>query len=199
MKQLIKRLRFLFLKNYKWRNYTIGKNLYVGRRVYLWAKEKIIIGDNFYIGRDSQIETNCIIGHNVIFANKVAIVGKYDHHYQTIGVPTRLASRIRDENYSWRGKGQITNIEDDVWIGYGSIIMSGVTIKKGSIIAAGSVVTKDVESYSIYGGNPAKKICSRFETDVDLEKHIQIEKKILRNLKNYTGIKSINLNNKLNV
>ena len=49
-------------------------------------------------------------------------------------------------------------IEDDVWIGARSIILPGVKLKKGSVIAAGSIVTKSVDSYAIVGGNPAKLI-----------------------------------------
>ena len=149
-------------------------------RVYMWAREEITIGDNFYMGRDSQIETDCIIGDNVIIANKVGIVGKYDHEYQKIGMPIRLAPRIRDKNYNWKGVGQRTIIEDDVWIGYGAIIMSGVVLKKGSIIAAGSVVTKDTLPYSIYGGNPAKKIADRFNSSEDIEAHEKAEKDLLK-------------------
>jgi acetyltransferase-like isoleucine patch superfamily enzyme len=67
-------------------------------------------------------------------------------------------------------------IEDDVWVGYGAIIISGVRIGKGSIIASGSVVTKDVEPYSIYGGVPAKKIGNRFANDADLHEHIRLYK-----------------------
>jgi acetyltransferase-like isoleucine patch superfamily enzyme len=169
----IKALRNFYLSKVRWRKYAIGKSLHAGARVRLWAKQRLEIGDNFYIGRDSQIEADCIIGHNVIFGNKVAIVGKYDHHFQQIGTPIRLASQIRDKDYDWKGLYQITIIEDDVWIGYGTIIMSGVTIHEGSIIAAGSVVTKDVESYSVYAGNPAKKISSRFASDDDKFVHLQ--------------------------
>jgi acetyltransferase-like isoleucine patch superfamily enzyme len=61
-------------------------------------------------------------------------------------------------------KGDIL-IGNDVWIGFGSIILSGVEIGDGSIIGAGSVVSKDVEPYSIYVGNPAKKIGQRFEIE----------------------------------
>jgi len=191
IKNCIKKLRFFYLHKVKWRNYSIGKNMYVGLRVFLWAKKTIIIGDNFYMGRDSQIETDCVIGDNVIFANKVAIVGKYDHNYQQIGVPIRLASRIRDEHYNWKGLTCMTTIEDDVWIGYGAIIMSGVTIKKGSIIAAGAVLTKSTEPYSIYGGNPAKKIAPRFQSELDLEKHINSEAKFLRKQSYYKGVVGI--------
>ena len=54
-------------------------------------------------------------------------------------------------------------IESDVWVGYGSTIVSGVKIGEGSIIAAGSVVVKDVQPYSIVGGNPATYIKMRFD------------------------------------
>jgi len=52
-------------------------------------------------------------------------------------------------------------IEDDCWIAANCIILSGVRIGKGSVIAAGSVVTKDVAPYSVMGGNPAKKLKTR--------------------------------------
>lgn len=168
----IKKIRILFLVRVKWRKYTIGQHFHAGIRVRIWARTKIEIGKYFYIGRGSQIETDCIIGDYVIFGNNVAIVGRYDHNFQQIGVPIRLADEIRDPKYNWKGLSQITIIEDDVWIGYGSTIMSGVKIGKGSIVAAGSVVTKDVEPYSIYGGFPAKKLKDRFDTDLDLKNHI---------------------------
>jgi len=158
----------------RWRQYKIGKNFHAGRHVFLWAKKHLHIGDNFYIGRYSFIETDTIIGDNVLIANHVCLVGRYDHHYQQTGVPIRLASQIRDKNYNWKGLNQKIKIENDVWIGVGSIVLSGVTIGEGSIVAAGSVVTKDVEPYSIYGGNPAKKIASRFENDNQLSEHIRL-------------------------
>jgi len=168
----LKKIRCWILVNTRWKKYSIGPNFYCGIRVRLWAKKTIQLGRDFYIGRDSQIETDCIIGDYVIFGNHCAIVGRYDHNYQQIGTPIRSASQIRDKDYTWKGLTQITIIEDDVWVGYGSIIMSGVKIAKGSIIAAGSVVTKDVEAYSIYAGVPARKIRNRFESEKDLNEHI---------------------------
>ena len=58
-------------------------------------------------------------------------------------------------------KGPIT-VCDDVWIGTNAMIMSGITIGQGAIVAAGAVVTKDVEPYTIVGGNPAKVLRKRF-------------------------------------
>ena len=172
MLYLIKRLRDLLLVRLFWRQYKIGTGFHAGARVRLWAKDTIVIGNNFYIGRDSSIETDCIIGDNVILGNKVGIIGKYDHHYQQVGIPIRLASQIRDNNYDWFGKGLVTKIGSDVWIGYGATIMQGVVIEDGAIIAAGAVVVKNVEAYSIYGGNPAKKIADRFSSSKDLQMHI---------------------------
>lgn len=174
MIRYVKRLRNLFLVKVKYRNYKIGKGFHAGARVRIWGKSKMEIGKNFYIGRDSFIEADAIIGDNVLWANRVALVGRYDHHYQQPGVPMRLASQIRDEDYSWKGLDHITTIENDVWVGYGSTILSGVTIKEGSIIAAGSLVTRDVEPYSIYAGVPAKRVGDRFESMEALMKHLQL-------------------------
>jgi len=65
---------------------------------------------------------------------------------------------------SYPQKGDIT-IGNDVWIGYNATIMAGVTIGDGAIIATNSTVVKDVEPYSIVGGNPAKEIRKRFTED----------------------------------
>lgn len=172
MIRFLKFVRDLYLVHLKLRRYNIGKGFHAGARVRIWAKDTLTIGRNFYIGRDSQIETDCIIGDNVILANKVGVVGRYDHHYQQIGTPIRLASQIRDMDYDWKGKGIITHVGNDVWVGFGVIILSGISIGDGAIIAAGSVVTKDVEAYTIHAGNPAKKIADRFNNIEDRLKHI---------------------------
>lgn len=66
---------------------------------------------------------------------------------------------------AWDNKGDIV-IGNDVWIGYEVVIMAGVHIGDGAIIAARAVVTKDVPPYTIVGGTPAKKIRKRFDTEV---------------------------------
>lgn len=174
MIQFLKHIRDLWYKYFVWRKYKIGKNFHCGRGTFLWAKNRLEIGDNFYLGKYSSIETNCIIGNNVIIANHVGIVGRYDHNYQQIGTPVRLAMDMHDDNYDWKGKDELTVIGDDVWIGYGAIIMSGVHIDNGSIIAAGAVVTKDTEPYSINGGIPARKLSDRFDNIEDMKKHIDL-------------------------
>ncbi|CDD95453.1 putative uncharacterized protein [Bacteroides intestinalis CAG:315] len=65
---------------------------------------------------------------------------------------------------AWANKGDII-IGNDVWIGYEAVIMAGVHIGDGSVIAARAVVTKDVPPYTIVGGTPAKKIRMRFEAE----------------------------------
>ena len=172
MISLLKKIRCLFLRKVTYRKYDIGPGFHAGRQVFLYAKNGIKTGKNFYMGRFSEIACDAEIGDNVIFANFVSLIGKYDHHYQTVGVPTRLASQIRDKEYSWKGLTSKVVIEDDVWVGYGVKILSGVRIGRGSIIAAGSVVTSDVEPLSIYGGVPARRISSRFDSEEDEKKHL---------------------------
>ena len=72
--------------------------------------------------------------------------------------------------FAGRPDPEKTTIEDDVWIGNSSIIMAGVTIGRGAIIGAGSVVTKDVPAYEIHAGVPNKKIRDRFSPE-EIEKH----------------------------
>lgn len=68
------------------------------------------------------------------------------------------------ENKTYPSKGD-TTIGNDVWIGYNATIMAGVTIGDGAIIATNATVVKDVEPYSIVGGNPAKEIKKRFQEE----------------------------------
>jgi acetyltransferase-like isoleucine patch superfamily enzyme len=174
MLKYLKTVRNIYLTHIKWRRFDIGAGFHAGRGVVLWAKDFLTIGRNCYIGRYSQIECNTRIGDNVIIANNVAFVGRYDHHYQLVGTPTRLAPEIRDTNYDWKGRGLSVDVGDDVWIGYGSIVLSGVSIGKCSIVAAGSVVTKNVEPFTIVGGNPARLIGRRFSSREEERRHWEL-------------------------
>lgn len=174
MLKFLKTLRDIFLARVLWRRHHIGRRFHAGIRVRMLSRNPIKIGDDFYIGRDSFIECDATIGNDVIMANRVALIGRHDHHYQQIGVPIRKASHILEKDYNWKGIGQQVIIGDDVWIGYGSIILTGVKIGNGSIVAAGSIVTRDVEPYSIYAGAPAKKIRERFDSVADKNLHINL-------------------------
>jgi virginiamycin A acetyltransferase len=94
------------------------------------------------------------------------------------------------EGKSYPQKGNI-DIGNDVWIGYNATIMAGVNIGDGAIIAANSTITRDVEPYTIVGGNPAKKIRKRFSEDVII-KLLALKwwnwniYKITKNIKNLT-------------
>ncbi len=182
IRKIIINIRDWYLVNIKWRKYSFGQKFHAGRNVFLWAKKSIKIGNNCYIGRYSQIECNATIGNNVLIANNVALIGKYDHHYQQIGTPIRQASQVMDDDYNWLELDREVIIGDDVWIGNGSIILSGVKIASGCIIAAGSIVTKDTKRYGIYAGSPSKRIGDRFNSEHDLNKHLKL-------LKEYDGTK----------
>jgi chloramphenicol O-acetyltransferase type B len=107
----------------------------------------------------------------VLIANRVAFVGRYDHNSQQVGTPTRLSESIRDCDYGWLGIDSQTVVEDDVWIGFGAIVLSGVTIGEGSVVAAGAVVTRDVPAYMIVGGSPARVIGTRFADETAVTLH----------------------------
>tara|TARA_R110002051_G_scaffold324635_1_gene422858 strand:- start:52282 stop:52905 length:624 start_codon:yes stop_codon:yes gene_type:complete len=95
------------------------------------------------------------------------------------------------EGKSYPQKGDI-KIGNDVWIGYNATIMAGVTIGDGAIIATNATVIKDVEPYSIVGGNPAEEIKKRFSEDIilrllDLKWWNWDIKKITKNIQSLTG------------
>lgn len=113
------------------------------------------------------------IGRYCSIASGVAFILESEHPYKCISTyPFKVKFGFR--KFEAGGKGDII-VGDDVWIGLNSIICSGITIGQGAIIAAGSVVTKNVEPYSIIGGNPARHIKYRFEDDVLREKLKKLE------------------------
>jgi len=173
IRKMIVSLRDYYLVNVKWKKYTFGNNFHAGKNVIMWAKSHIVIGDNCYIGRNSQIECNATIGNDVLIANNVAFVGRYDHHYKQIGVSIRKSSQIRQSDYDWLELDKEVHVGDDVWVGYGAIVLSGLKIANGCIISAGSVLTKSTEPYTIYAGVPAKPVAQRFDSIDDLAEHIK--------------------------
>lgn len=120
-----------------------------------------------FIGKNCIIYPKVEIGNYSMLANNVYIQGD-DHEFSIPGKPII---------FSGRKVLRKTIIGNDVWIGAHSIILTGVKIGDGSIIAAGSVVTKDVDPYAIYGGVPAKKIKDRFNNSEDIIEHSNFLKK----------------------
>ena len=138
---------------------SIGQNTIIGRNVCLqcWDKYKnesfypeLSIGHNSSIRDDGHI-TCCnkiLIGNGVRIGPKVLIDNSH-------GASTRELLELNPIERPLFSKGPVI-IEDNVWIGEKASIMPNVKIGKGAIIGANSVVTKDVSSYSIVGGNPAR-------------------------------------------
>ena len=104
------------------------------------------------------------IGNYVSIADNVTFILSGNHYIDTFTTYPFKVNCFSEKVEAW-GKGPI-KVGDDVWIGYGATILSGVTIGQGAIIAAGSVVVKDVEPYSVVGGNPAKLIKYRYSTEI---------------------------------
>jgi acetyltransferase-like isoleucine patch superfamily enzyme len=148
-----------------------GADLHVGSRPRLWAPERIEIGDHTYVGHEVCIETNCRIGRHVLIANRVAFVGRRDHDFRTLGVPVRFGHWVGSTKSPSRFRSEGVVIEDDVWIGFGVVVLSGVHVGRGAIVAAGSVVKNDVPAYTVVGGNPAVPIGKRLTSAEDINRH----------------------------
>lgn len=142
-------LRYICLKNCA---KSCGENVAIFSNVYLLRVQNLVIGDNVsihplcYIDAIGGIE----IGNDVSIAHNTTIMSE-EHIF------TDINRNIKDQGCEYKE----TKIENNVWIGAGCRILAGTTIQSGSIIAAGAVVTKDVEENIIVGGVPAKRIKGR--------------------------------------
>jgi acetyltransferase-like isoleucine patch superfamily enzyme len=159
------------LLQYVLRLYAVRARVQVGERVQiglwskLWAPQKLVVEDDVYIGSGCTIEVDGRIGRWSMLANGVGLVGRHDHDFRCVGKPVRYAPWIGDADSRFRGPEAAVTVEEDVWIGYGAIVLSGVTIGRGAIVAAGSVVPKTVERYAIVAGAPARQVGMRFTPD----------------------------------
>lgn len=142
---------------------NIGPGFSCGVGFFSRPHERISIGKNVFLGRHVHLSCPCIIKDDVLIASYVALVGS-DHAYD---VPEILLSR------SGRDDPAVIIIEEDVWIGHGSILLAGVKVGRGAVIAAGSVVTKDVPPCTIFGGIPAHFIKERFDSEEKKRKHLK--------------------------
>lgn len=141
-------------------NYTEAGKLFDISRVYVGEMTYGTLNVYTFNGDSSKLTIGrfCSIAENVSF-----IVGG-EHNINTIS-SYPFKQRILDTGIDSFGKGDIV-VEDDVWFGFGSMILSGVHIGQGAVIAAGALVTEDVPPYAIVGGVPAKVIKYRFEPDI---------------------------------
>lgn len=150
---------------------SVGCDLHIGAGCHFWAPRAITIGDSSYIGKQVMIETNASIGRFVLIANRVALVGRRDHEFAAIGVPVRFGRWVGGDDVEESVANEAVIVEDDVWIGFGAIVLSGARIGRGAIVAAGAVVTSDVAPYTIVGGIPAKPLGMRFQSAESIRTH----------------------------
>lgn len=160
----------------------LGNNVILDDNLLIDAKgddnEGIILKDEVFIGRNSilsckggniilddraNLGANCYIfssnrvrlGKDVIVAAYTYFVGGGNYKLDKLDIPINL-------QYNFEGKGGV-EIDDNVWVGAHCVILDGVKIGKGSVVAAGAIVSKAVEEMSIVGGVPAKVIRKRIQ------------------------------------
>ncbi len=129
----------------------IGAQVNIEKNVFFGSGRDISIGEQSGIGVNAWVQGPLHIGKYVMMGPDVLIYTK-NHEYARTDIP--MIHQGDTEPLP-------VVIEDDVWIGGRVIILPGVTVGTGSIVGAGSVVTKDIEPYSIVGGVPAKVIKKR--------------------------------------
>lgn len=136
-------------------NVILGDNCQTGHGVMIREKTKI--------GRNSLIGTNSVIDGNVDIGKNVSIqTGVYIPLFCKIGNNVFMGpySKLTNDKYMMRKDYDLRGptLEDEVSLGANSVILPGLKLKKGTIVGAGSIVTKDTEEYDVVVGNPAKKL-----------------------------------------
>ncbi len=165
-------MRFTILKLYARFARNIFQNSITRRRRIPYSSDvkirsniskDIIVGEFAYIGRGAEITQGVEVGNYTMLATSVSIVGG-DHNFNKPELPIVFSGRPMLEK---------TIIGMDVWVGHKAIVLSGVSIGDGAIIAAGSVVSKDVPPCTIYGGVPARFIKNRFADTKQKGAHLE--------------------------
>jgi acetyltransferase-like isoleucine patch superfamily enzyme len=151
---------------------SVGERSLLSTRIVFEGRSgEVTIGKRAYIGDCSIIcRSRVILGDDVTIAWGVTL---YDHNSHSLD--WRQRAKVVDHFYNCEGSANPYSeldwagvavspivIEDKVWIGFNSVILKGVRVGEGAIVGAGSVVTRDVEPFTIVGGNPATVI-GRFE------------------------------------
>ncbi len=154
LREILNSLRniWLFSIRYPWVQH--GSHVHCQLGTTFWSPHRhIMLGNYVGIGRRCTFQCDIEIGNKVMIASDVAFINSDDHRFDAIG------------KAMWdcgRGDQFKIIIEDDVWIGHGAIILTPARVGRGAIVAAGSVVTRDVPPYAIVGGVPAKILRMRF-------------------------------------
>ena len=153
-------IKKIFQKLKRIKKYPCAKKSRIGKHSFFQNPNNIYIGEysslgdyGYYISARASIS----IGNYVMSGPQVMMITG-NHRIDYIGeYMINVTNDMKNEN-----DDMPIVIEDDVWIGARAIILKGVTIHTGSVIAAGSVVTKDIPPYEVWGGVPAKFISRRF-------------------------------------
>ena len=167
IRKFYRQTRMFLIRNLRGFRNIHSTTYFAGKSI---ISKSLVAEEYVFIADDCLIYDKVKIGRYTMLAPKVKIIGG-DHKYDIVGKPSI---------FSGRGSLEPTLIGRDVWIGYGSIILTGVKIGDGAIIAANSIVTKDIHPYKIYGGNPAKFIKDRF-TEEEIKIHDQMLNTPLKN------------------
>src|SRR3954452_16763401 len=130
---------------------SAGSDVNIEHGAYFGRGNRVHVGDRSGIGIRCQLHGPVMIGADVMMGPEV-LVYALGHAFADTTRPMILQGFIEPRPVV---------IEDDVWIGARAIILPSVRIGRGSVVGAGSVVTKDVPPYSVVGGNPARVIKSR--------------------------------------
>lgn len=141
-----------------------GKNIIFDPRDF-FSFGLIELGNDIFIAHGASMSGEIIIRDKVLFGPNVSIMGG-DHDTTQIG---RYIFDVK-KNEKQIAKPEPVLIMSDTWIGSNVVILKGVTVGEGSIIAAGAIVTKDVPAYAIVAGVPAKVVKYRFSKS-DIDKH----------------------------
>lgn len=143
----------------------LGKHVVLGDHT--WILDDVIVGDYSYINKNAIVSSGnigrfCSIAHG-------SCIGVHNHPIHFLSTSPRVYGDEDNVLGLTKVCGDITDppiIGNDVWVGANAIIMQGVTIGDGAVVASGAIVTKDVPPYAIVGGIPARVIKYRFHTDV---------------------------------
>lgn len=147
-------------RNEAYKNASIGPDVQIDREVSIWISEATGANPELHLGARSYIGRHTYIGvHQPIHIGADVLIGAYcylisaNHNFSRRDIP------IRDQGFD----GKPIRVGDDAWFGTHVVVLPGVTIGRGAIIGAGSVVNCDVPAYEIWGGVPAKFLKTRPE------------------------------------
>lgn len=166
-----------FTEGLKVFNYNLSPNTKLGKKTMVRSGTEvgnISLGDYSYISGPRSYVEEAIIGKFCSIARQV-VMGVSGHNYEWVTTSPIITSKEYGfvKNDVNEPQKTMPIIGNDVWIGINAIIMRGVVIGDGAVIAAGSVVTSDVKPYSIVGGMPARHIRYRF-TEEQIKKLLEI-------------------------